>query len=47
MYVMAVLLLGSFLIGCTGRLTNSGQSRFALCAAIAATAVYFISGSAM
>ena len=47
MYVMIVLLLGSALVGFTGRLSMKAQTGLALLAATVATLIYYFSQAAM
>ncbi|MCL4544036.1 MAG: hypothetical protein M1118_05480 [Chloroflexi bacterium] len=41
MYIMATLILGAFVAGCSGRLAHHQQTRVAFVLAVAATAAYF------
>ena len=47
MYVMALLLIGSLILGCSGRVPNARQTRVALAFASVATLVYFLFAQAM
>jgi hypothetical protein len=47
MYVMALLLIGSLIIGCSGRVPYAGQTRVAVAIATCTTLVYFLFAQAM
>lgn len=47
MYVMAVLICGSLLVGCASPLSHRRQTGLALLAATIGTIVYFVSQRAM